>query len=138
MTGEQASALNDYLQAQRDRSFFLGVHDCFTFTNGAWAAMYGKPYAPELLGVHHTLGPRALADTLKRTYGRLDFLACLDAKMRRVDGIPPRGSLVVVRSDRYFLSHAFGIASGVTAAFVGDVGLVYKSIKEIDGAWIDG
>lgn len=138
MTHEQTMALNAYIERNRNKPFRLGTHDCFSFTNGAWVAMHGRPYAPDLIGAHHVLRPKALAGMLRETYGADDLFGALDGRLRRVDGVPPRGALVVMPTNRHFLRYAFGIACGVVASFVGAQGLVGKPIDEMCGAWIDG
>ena len=44
--------LNSYLDKMIDIPFEWGVHDCFTFTNGAFRAMYGVGYADDWEGLY--------------------------------------------------------------------------------------
>lgn len=131
------SKLNEYLRSQRGKCFQLGVHDCFTFTNGAWAAMHGGGYADQIIGKYAGLGPKGFKALLHEAFGHEDIVDCFDAHMQRVDGFPPRGAIVMTsKSARWYTGKALGIAVGAKAVFVGDTGVVYVPITEIDGAWV--
>ncbi len=43
-------SLNRYIDSCRLRGFVWGAHDCLTFTNGAFKAMYGSGWADDWLG----------------------------------------------------------------------------------------
>lgn len=126
-----------YVKAQRGKPFAIGVHDCFTFTNGAWAAMHGRGYADQIVGKYADLGQKGLARLLLDNFGATDLIASLDKVLTRVDGFPPKGALVIMRSERpYFTGYAFGLAMGVTAVFLGESDVVYLPIEQIEGAWV--
>lgn len=126
-----------YVKANRDRQFVLGEHDCFTFTNGAWAAMHGCGYADHFIGKYADLGAKQFAALMKKSFGSSDIIEALDQHLTRINGVPPRGALVVTQSARpYFTGYALGIAMGINAVFIGDNGLEYVSIGLVDGAWV--
>ena len=126
-----------YVKAQRGKPFAIGVHDCFTFTNGAWAAMHGRGYADQIMGKYADLGQKQLARLLFDNFGTPSMIDALDAGLTRVNSFPPKGALVVMRSQRpYFTGYAFGLAMGVTAVFLGDSDVIYLPIEQIEGAWV--
>lgn len=126
-----------YVKAQRGKPFAIGSHDCFTFTNGAWAAMHGRGYADQIIGQYAGLGQKSLARLIRDNFGTADMIAALDAGLTRVKGFPPKGALVIMRSERpYFTGYAFGLAMGVTAVFLGESDVVYMPISQIEGAWV--
>lgn len=130
------SALVAYIKSQRGRKFELGEHDCFTFTNGAWAAMHGSGYADHFIGKYADLGPKAFARLMKDSFGHVGLIDALDSGLSRVEGFPPKGALVISSSCRpYFTRYALGIAVGSAAVFLGDDDVEYRSITEINGAW---
>lgn len=132
-----SESLINYVKAQRGRKFVLGEHDCFTFTNGAWRVMHGAGYADHFIGKYADLGPKQFAKLMKDSFGHCSMVDALDAGMSRVDGFPPRGSLVVTKSARpYFTGYALGIAMGINAVFLGDNTVEYIPIEMIDGAWV--
>lgn len=135
--GPDHRRLNDYLRQQQTKTFQLGEHDCFTFTNGAWAAMYGEGYADKIIGRYACAGPKRLKQLLLDEYGHETIEGCLDAHMTRIDGIPPRGSLVITSAvGRWITGRALGIANGVRAVFIADKGVVHLPIDKIEGAWV--
>jgi len=128
--------LNNYLKEQRGRAFDFGVHDCFTFTNGAWCVMHGVGFADEFVGKYSGIGRNELKRLLEDTFGASDMLGCLDITLNRVEGLPRRGALVsVVAPVPYFSGVALGIAMGSTAVFLAPVGVVHLPISQITGAW---
>lgn len=125
-----------YIKSQRGRKFVLGEHDCFTFTNGAWAAMHGAGYADHFVGKYADLGPKAFARLMRESFGHVKLIDALDHGLCRVAGFPPKGALVVSSSCRpYFTGYALGIAVGADAVFLGDDDVEYRPITEINGAW---
>lgn len=128
--------LISYLDDQRGKCFDLGRHDCFTFTNGAWQAMYGVGYADGLIGRYIGLGPKGVMKLIKEAYGTPDIIDALDTNLTRITRFPPKGALVCKKTDRFYMTgYAFGIAVGVHGVFVGDLDMVYIPIEQIDGAW---
>lgn len=130
-------SLITYIEENRNKLFDLGKHDCFTFTNGAWAAMHGEGYADDILGKYARLGAKALKTLLQKHYETDTIEEALDKHMTRVDGFPPRGALVITtKVGRWITGNALGIANGTNAVFVGDSDLVFLPMSEIEGAWI--
>lgn len=134
--GPQDQRLREYIATQRGKSFALGDHDCFTFTNGAWRAMHGSGYADGIIGKYAGLGPSGFRKLLDENFGAPDLIDALNLNLVRVDGIPPRGALVVQYNGRWLTRHALGIAMGVTAAFLSEDDVLFLDIDKIDGAWV--
>lgn len=134
--GTKDQRLRRYLSAQRGKSFELGEHDCFTFTNGAWRAMHGQGYADQIMGHYADLGPSGFRRLLRREFGAPNLVEALDLNLVRVEGVPPRGALVVQNNGRWLTKNALGIAVGVTAAFLSDDDVLFIDIDRIDGAWV--
>jgi hypothetical protein len=131
------SRLNEYLREQRGKCFDLGKHDCFTFTNGAWAAMHGGGYADDVIGKYKSMGPKSLQKFMLKSFGHDNLTDCFDAHMTRVEGIPPRGAIVMSsRTSRWFTGKALGISMGTKAVFLGDLDMLYMHITEIEAAWV--
>lgn len=126
-----------YIEENRKKPFDLGKHDCFTFTNGAWAAMHGEGYADKIIGKYAHLGAKALRTMLQEQYKADTIEDGLNEHMKRVDRFPPRGALVLTtKVGRWITGNALGIANGTNAVFVGDSDLVFLPISEIEGAWV--
>jgi len=126
-----------YLNAQRGKRFELGVHDCLTFTNGAWRAMHGSGYADDVMGQYASLGRKDFAKWMWEKYNTTDLRNALTSKLTPVDGFPPKGALVISSMARpYFTRYALGIACGVTAVFLGGEDMIYISVNEVEGAWL--
>ncbi len=128
--------LNEYLSENSTKIFDIGLHDCLTFTNGAWRVMYGHGFADAVIGKYKTKGRRGMAQLCKDTYGHFNIIKALDENLQRVDGFPPRGSLVISNDIRRGLfDHAFGISNGTNSFFVADRGLTIIQTDQINGAW---
>lgn len=131
-----AQGLNEYLASQYGKSFQLGVHDCFTFTNAAWRATRGSGYADDFIGKYVGLGRKGFARLMISTWGTPDIIKAFDMNLNRIKGFPPRGSLVAMRSNRPVVTgHALGICCGVTSVFLGDLNMVHLPTEDIEGAW---
>lgn len=133
-------AMNGWLHEVSDRPFAWGAHDCFTFTNGAWHAMFGYGWADRWMGRYlingRPLGPRRFAALLDALEGTTDLLAALDKGLSRVTGFPPYGALLLTASARPgVIRGAFGIAVGRRGVFVADKGVIYLPYDQIVGAW---
>lgn len=99
--------------------------------------MYGAGYADDIIGQYAGLGTKGLAELISKTYGQTDMVAAFNEHLTPVSGIPPKGALVsTTKIGRWITGNALGIAMGVTAAFVGDRGLVHLPIGDIEGAWV--
>ena len=134
--GTKDQRLRQYLATQRGKSFALGEHDCFTFTNEAWRAMHGAGYADGIIGKYADLGPSGFRKLLNENFGAPDLIDALDLNLVRVDGVPPRGALVVQYNGRWLTRHALGIACGTVAAFLSDDDVLFIDIDKINGAWV--
>jgi hypothetical protein len=137
MLDSAISKLPAYLKAVKDVPFKWGEHDCLIFTNNAWKAMHGHGWADDWLG-RYMDGTRPLSrKELQEEYGYKTFVAAVDARLTRVNHIPPRGALVTTRkARRWAIGNALGICIGTKAAFVSKTGLTYHPIENIDKAWI--
>jgi len=135
--GPTRNRLNDYLDVVRDKPFEWGEHDCFIFTNNAWTAMYGRGYADDWAGLYMHKGKPVGAKTLIKRSGFDTLEDALDARLQRIDYVPPFGSLVTCEeTETYATGVMLGISCGVHAAFVGENGLVFKKINMIKDAWV--
>lgn len=129
--------LAPYLKSIADTPFKWGVHDCLIFTNQAFREMYGVGWADDWLGRYMRDGQPMKRDDLKAEFGFASFTKAVDARLTRVQGVPPRGALVTTRrARRWVTGNAMGIATGAKAAFVGRHGIVYHPIDTIDKAWV--
>ena len=114
--------------------FEWGERDCLTFTNAAWVAMYGHAWAADWRGRYMANGkPHARRD-LRREFGKKSLPDAIDEKLNRIDGIPPMGALVTMKTPS-ILRYAMGISYGTRAAFLGGDGVVFAPIEQITGAW---
>lgn len=131
------SELAPYLKSVAQTPFKWGEHDCLTFTNGAFRAMYGVGWAEDWLGRYMRDGQPMGRDALRDEFGYLSFTKAVDARLTRVEGIPPRGALVTTRhARRWAIGSALGVSVGAKAAFVSKRGTVYHPINSIDKAWV--
>ena len=130
--------LNTYLKSVRHEPFKWGHHDCLTFTNNAFKAMYGKGWGDDLLGRYTDANGVALRrDALRREYGRTRFEDVVDERLTRIDYVPPRGALVTTKhSQRWSIGVAMGISVGTSGVFLSKQGLLYLPIELIDKAWV--
>lgn len=129
--------LNIYLKDVRHKPFEWGTHDCLTFTNNAFHAMYGEGWADDWLGRYmiddRVMRRRELMQEFKHT----DFSKAVDEKLTRVDYIPPLGSLVTTKqAQRWITGVAMGICTGTKAVFLSKEGVLYLPLDAIEQAWI--
>lgn len=128
-----------YIDSQRGKSFQLGSHDCFTFTNGAWKEVYGHGYADDFIGTYDGLGPKAFANNMVNHFGSANLEEAFDSRWTRssIDELDRGGIVLSATEDRYYTRHAIGIkTSPVRAVFVGAEDLVYKPLNDCFGGWI--
>ena len=133
--------LSEYLKAVANEPFKWGSHDCLTFTNGAWKAMYGYGWADDWLGRYMKAteyGDRPLRpDQLRAEFGYFAFSKAVDERLQRAGPIPPRGALVATKKvERMAIGYGLGICVGSKAAFLSRSGVVYSSITDIAKAWV--
>lgn len=131
------SELAPYLKSVARTPFKWGEHDCLTFTNGAFRAMYGTGWAEDWLGRYMLDGQPMGRDALRAEFGYASFTKAVDVRLTRVEGIPPRGALVTTRrARRWAIGSALGVSVGAKAAFVSKHGIVYHPINFTDKAWV--
>jgi hypothetical protein len=130
--------LNSYLDKMIGIPFEWGVHDCFTFTNGAFRAMYGVGYADDWEGLYmqsngvHPKGPRSMRDD----FGFSNLYEGLSTKLTRVER-PTFGSLVTTKKGcRWITGVALGISIGSRAVFLNREGLIRLNIEDVESAWV--
>ncbi len=130
-------SLNTYLAQVRDVPFAWGSHDCLTFTNNAFHAMYGKGWADDWLGRYMVDGRPMKRYELKKEFGFSNFINAVDTKLERVDHVPPLGALVLTRqSQRWIIGGAMGICTGTKCVFLSKQGVLYLPLDAIEQAWI--
>lgn len=129
--------LNAYLKSMRGEPFSWGRHDCLTFTNDAFRAMYGEGWADDWLDRYMVDGRPMRRDELVKEFRHSDFNKAVDSRLERVSGIPPLGALVTTRKARKWVTGvAMGICTGAKCAFLDKVGVIYLPLDDIDEAWI--
>lgn len=130
-------SLNAYLKDVRDKPFEWGVHDCLTFTNNAFHAMYGEGWADDWLGRYMVDGRAMRRRELIEEFRKTDFIKAVDERLTRVNYIPPLGSLVTTKqSQRWVIGVAMGICTGTKAVFLSKQGVLYLPLDAIEQAWI--
>ena len=129
------SRLNEYLSEVCDVPFEWGVHDCFTFTNGAWKAMYGQGWADDWVGKYMIEGKPMRGDELRKTFRFGDIDAALRSRLTPYDR-PVLGSLVTTeRSQRWMIGVAMGISLGSRCVFLSKDGLIKLNAEDVQSSW---
>lgn len=133
----QRDSLNSYLKEVSDKPFEWGVHDCLTFTNDAFHAMYEEGWADDWLG-RYMINGRAMRKTeLIREFKMTDFTKAVDQKLTRINHVPPLGALVTTKQvQRWITGVAMGICTGTKAVFLSKQGLIYLPLDAIEQAWV--
>lgn len=133
----QRESLNDYLKSVKDKSFEWGKHDCLTFTNNAFKAMYGEGWADDWLG-RYMEGSRIFRrDELRKEFGFSTFTCAVDNKLSRINHIPPLGALITTKkAQRWVIGVAMGICTGTKAVFLSKEGMLYLPLDYIHQAWV--
>jgi len=133
----QRESLNAYLKQVRDIPFEWGSHDCLTFTNNAFHAMYGAGWADDWLGRYMVDGRPMKRYELKKEFGFSNFISAVDTKLERVDHVPPLGALVLTKqAQRWIIGGAMGICTGTKCVFLSKQGVLYLPLDAIEQAWI--
>jgi len=128
--------LTAYIRAAEDASFVWGEHDCLTFTNGAYRAMYGAGWAEDWLGRYMIDGRPMRRRELIAEFGWSNIDAAIDDKLTRVSH-PPRGALVTTKhAQRWVTGVALGVCIGARGVFLGKEGVIYMPTEYIEKAWI--
>ena len=128
--------LTAYIRAAEGASFIWGEHDCLTFTNGAYRAMYGAGWADDWLGRYMIDNRPMRRRELIAEFGWSNIDAAIDTKLTRVSH-PPRGALVTTKqAQRWVTGVALGICVGSRGVFLGKEGVIYMPVEYIEKAWI--
>ena len=128
--------LTAYIRDAEDASFVWGEHDCLTFTNGAYRAMYGVGWADDWLSRYMIDGRPMRRRELITEFGWSNIDAAIDTKLTRVSH-PPRGALVTTKhAQRWVTGVALGICIGSRGVFLGKEGVIYMPTEYIEKAWI--
>lgn len=132
-----ASALNAYLRSVKHKPFEWGVHDCLTFSNGAFKAFHGFGFGDDWLGRYMVDGRLLRRRAMIKEFGFDNFECAVDERLQRYDGVPPKGALVTTKHARvWLLGQAMGICVGNKAAFVTDWGMVYSPLQAVYNCWV--
>lgn len=130
-------SLNAYLKQTRGITFQWGLHDCLTFTNNAFHAMYGKGWADDWLNRYMVDGRPMKRYELKKEFGFSNFISAVDTKLQRIDHVPPLGSLVLTQqAERWIIGGAMGICTGTKCVFLSKQGVIHLPLDAIEQAWI--
>lgn len=130
-------ALNEYIRANRDHGFQWHTNDCFMFTNNAFKVMYGRGYADDWVGKYTKNGMYLKRDSLKKAFGAETLYEALAKKLKRYEGVPPKGALVTTKSARrWVINDALGISVGSSAIFLGKQSLESLPIETITSSWV--
>lgn len=131
--------LNSFLKQVDRKPFQWGAWDCLIFTNEAFRKMHGEGWADDLLN-RYLQGDRLLTRSqIRKEYGYDDVESMLRDRLVQAYDIPPRGALVLSNKANMtsnYLGVSFGLAVGMSAAFLSEQGLVYCPIETIDSAWV--
>lgn len=130
-------SLNAYLKSVRHKPFVWGDHDCLTFTNDAFRAMYGEGWADDWLGRYMIDGRVMRRRELITEFKSSNFTKAVDKKLTRIDYVPPLGALVTTKqAQRWITGVAMGICTGSKAVFLSKEGVLYLPLDAIEQAWI--
>lgn len=130
-------ALNQYIRKVRNVPFQWHVNDCFIFTNNAFRAMYGEGWADDWVGKYTKNGLYLKRDELRQEFKANTLEEGIDRKLKRIDYIPPKGSLVTTNKvRRWVIGEALGISIGTKAIFLGEKGIISMQIDFITNAWV--
>ncbi len=133
----QRESLNTYLKSVKDKKFQWGAHDCLTFTNYAFHAMYGEGWADDWLGRYMTGSKLLRSKELKKEFGFSKFSDAVDRKLSRIDYVPPLGALITTKeAQRWIIGVAMGICTGSKAVFLSKEGVLYLPLDVIHQAWV--
>lgn len=128
--------LNIYLSNIVDKPFHWGVNDCFTFSNGAFKAMYGVGYADDWIGRYMNGSSPKNATSMRREFKHSTLFNGLASKLVRSEQ-PVFGSLVTTRkSQRWVTGSALGISIGSRCIFLSKEGLIRLNIEDVESSWV--
>lgn len=128
--------LNIYLSNVADEPFQWGVHDCFTFTNGAFRAMHGVGYADDWMGRYMNGSLPHNKRSMIREFRYSTIEAALRHRMTKVEQ-PVFGSLVTTKKNqRWVTGVALGICLGSRSVFLSKEGLIRLNVEDVESAWV--
>jgi hypothetical protein len=135
----QRESLNRYLKSVGDIPFEWGKHDCLTFTNNAYRAMYNEGWADDWIG-RYGKGSKALRrKELESEFGfRIKQLPeKISSRLKPINHVPPLGALVTTKkSNTWIIGVAMGICTGTKAVFLSKEGVLYLPLDYIHQAWV--
>lgn len=129
--------LNIYIENLSDEPFEWGINDCFTFTNGAFRAMYGKGYADDWSGRYLlNNGQPKHSSSMRSEFKASTLEQGLSRRLRKVEA-PSYGCLVTTKKNqRWVTGAALGISLGSRCVFLSKDGLIKLNIEDIESAWV--
>lgn len=128
--------LNIYLSELSDEPFKWGEHDCFTFTNGAFHAMYGFGYADDWIGRYMNDASPKNATSMRREFKHSTIFSGLASKLVKSER-PIFGSLVTMNKyQRWVIGVSLGISLGSRAVFLSKDGLLKFNIEDVESSWV--
>lgn len=128
--------MNKYISEMESKPFEWGVHDCFTFTNGAWHILYGHGWADDWVGKYMIDGKPMRRDQLRKTFRYSTFNQGLLSKLKQCDR-PVYGSLVTTKKNqRWIIGVAMGISLGSRCVFLGKNGLIKLNVEDVESCWV--
>jgi len=137
MINPNLDELNKYIREVRNVPFQWHVNDCFIFTNNAFRAMYGEGWADDWVGKYTKNGLYLKRDELRQEFKANTLEEGIDRKLKRINYIPPKGSLVTTNKvRRWIIGEALGISIGTKAIFLGEKGIISTQIDFITNAWV--
>jgi hypothetical protein len=129
--------LNNYLKKVSSTPFKWGEHDCLTFTNDAYHAMYGVGWADDWLGRYMQNNCPMRYKELRKEFKFFDLIDAIDDRLKRIDFIPPLGALVVTKKKNSWITgYAMGISNGRKGVFLSRSGIIFLSFEHINHAWM--
>lgn len=99
--------------------------------------MYGVGWADDWAGKYISGGLYMRYNELAAVFGFDTLEQALDSKLKRTQGIAPRGALVTAPGANIWdINKALGISLGSKAVFLGKTKLSFLRISRIENAWI--
>lgn len=128
--------LNKFIEHVSSHPFEWGRHDCLTFTNSAFEAYWGEPYAQDWIDGYMVEGRPPTARELRKTFKYSTVEAALDDRLCRCN--PTKfGSLVTTKKNqRWVTGVALGISIGSRCIFLNKQGMIAINAIDTNGAWV--
>ncbi len=130
-------SLNNYLDDVRNTPFEWGKFDCLIFTNNAFKAMYGVGWADDWLDRYMDNGRVLRRSELRKEFSYSNMIEAIDKKLKRIDFIPPLGSLIATDLEiRFTVGYALGISVGSKACYLNKEGVTWKPLETVNYSWV--